>query len=417
MTRLSQKRKAGTEQIRFRTRSALVVGGSPVTEFRIWHAGLNENQNGEPDLFDEKAAKMVLAAQEQHGVRVQIDLEHLSLDDRSPNFDPDSRGWCTLEVRRDANDGPELWAVDVKWTPDGERRLSEGTQLYASPAFYFDAENRPTRVLNIGLVAKPATDNAPLLAASERIDMRIDLFKVMAIAKVALAQVGKLKTYAEGGEVAGFKIVDLAAFLGVDIDPGDDPAGFITALKSKLADLVAKLDGTSAPPATPDDAMPAEEMAAAKEMMHLDNLSTLVETRANYVRYRDAYIRSEETTKKLKAEREAIEKKERADLCATLLKTGREDEDTIKDLATLSIERLRERAKKAVEQEALEQSVPHAGAKRLKEAPKTGGTCATLTKRDVAIAKDMKLDEAKFAEIKARVDERRAALRAAIEEG
>src|SRR5690606_21543412 len=111
-------------------------------------------------------AREVMANYHRHSVDVMIDLEHLSLDDYSPNYDPDARGWCKLAVRNG-----ELWAVDVVWTKDGAERLSEKRQRFVSPTISYDAETgRVTEIYNIGLVANPATDHAaPLMAASRKL--------------------------------------------------------------------------------------------------------------------------------------------------------------------------------------------------------------------------------------------------------
>lgn len=140
----------------------IAFSGAPPSEFRIFAAGENTTQKG-TYLFDDQAARDVMAAFEAHGADLMIDLEHLSIEDpeTSANFDPDARGWCRLEVR-----GGELWAAGVTWTPDGHTRLSEKRQRYISPVFSVDAAGRVVRVLNIAITAMPATDNLePLVAA------------------------------------------------------------------------------------------------------------------------------------------------------------------------------------------------------------------------------------------------------------
>lgn len=122
-------------------------------EFRIFSAGVNESTNG-PALFDDAAAARVMATYQAHGVRLMIDLEHKSLDGE----DCDARGWFDLEMRNG-----ELWAVNVVWTPDGARRIAEGTQRYISPAF--DRDDEMGWLINVALVAMPATLGAsPLIA-------------------------------------------------------------------------------------------------------------------------------------------------------------------------------------------------------------------------------------------------------------
>lgn len=140
------------------------AGASPPTEFRIFRAGMNATSKG-TRLFDEQAAREVMAAYAEQGVDQMVDLEHDSLDeDAIKRADAkDARAWYKLEVR-----GGELWAVDVRWTPDGLDRLKNKTQRYISPAFLYDKNTgRIAELVNCALVAMPATHDAmPLVAAS-----------------------------------------------------------------------------------------------------------------------------------------------------------------------------------------------------------------------------------------------------------
>lgn len=100
-----------------------------------------------------------------HGVDVMIDLNHETLESAIRPDSHDARGWCKLAVRNG-----ELHAVDVRWTPDGDRRLREKTQRFVSPVAYLDKEHRALSVVNIALCAMPATDFAqPLVAACRAI--------------------------------------------------------------------------------------------------------------------------------------------------------------------------------------------------------------------------------------------------------
>ena len=147
-----------------KTRSARLNGEKPPREFRIFKFGWNRTSKGE-FLFDEKAAKSVMSAFKLAGIDGMIDLEHLSIDPDAKHYDPDSRGAYQLEVR----DG-DLWAVDVKWTPEGAERLTEKRQRYVSPFFTYSTESRRIEELyNIAICAIPATYEAPaLIAASKR---------------------------------------------------------------------------------------------------------------------------------------------------------------------------------------------------------------------------------------------------------
>lgn len=137
------------------------------TEFRIFKTGLNDTSQG-PVLFDEQAAKDVMQHFQKEGVDGCIDLEHQSLDaDHTSRVDAaDSRGAYKLAVRNG-----ELWAIDVRWAPDGERRLKEKTQRYISPVVFTNKEtDRAVFVHNVALVANPATHGSQaLIAASRRV--------------------------------------------------------------------------------------------------------------------------------------------------------------------------------------------------------------------------------------------------------
>ena len=344
---------------------ALPDGAAP-SEFRIWKSGLNPTRNGYEVLFDDKAAADVMAAFEQHGVDLMLDLEHLSLDQESRSYDPNARGWAQLEVRRDANGGPELWAVNVKWTPDGERRLSERTQRYVSPAFTVDKENRATQIVNIALVAMPATDNIPaLVAASSEVSMPAITFAAVLKAAATIkshsdAELRKLAAQDGGGEVAGVNIADLAAFLGVEIDPGQDPAGFVAAIKAKLQEIDGKLSGAAAPPADAggdsaggDMATASEEVAATKIALRLLDSKSMVDGVDRLASWRSIVINHENESKRLASESKALELRERVELVKRLQACGAETPATsglnggvlVKRLADEPIEELRTRVK------------------------------------------------------------------------
>lgn len=183
--------------------------GAPLpTEFVLFKAGVNESSKG-PALFDESAAAAVMAAYGKWGVDLMIDVDHASLDQyaREQRRDAgDAVGWFNLEVRDGA-----LWAVNVRWNPEGERQLRDKLRRYISPAFYTDDYSRVTELINIALVAMPATFGAqPLVAASrgairrlsmdpKQIAAAIDAIK-NADSEAALAILEAMLISAAGGE-------------------------------------------------------------------------------------------------------------------------------------------------------------------------------------------------------------------------
>lgn len=149
-----------------RLRKAITLSDEPPDRFLIFVKGENETTKGSV-IFDDGAASAVMAAFNDHGVDGMIDLEHLSLCDDSKSYNPDAMGWYSLSVE----DG-DLWAVNVRWTPEGDQRIRQKKQRYISPVVFVDKDGRAECIFNVALTAMPATKNAaPLIAASRRLRM------------------------------------------------------------------------------------------------------------------------------------------------------------------------------------------------------------------------------------------------------
>lgn len=146
---------------------AIDAGAELPAEFVLFKAGSNDSTKG-PAVWDAKAAELVMArAAERAGVRYPIDLEHRSLDDTARSLTKDATdamGYFDLAVR-----GGDLWAVNVQWNEEGAERLRSKRQVYFSPAFYTDEDERVIEVINVALTSMPATHGlAPLVAASRQ---------------------------------------------------------------------------------------------------------------------------------------------------------------------------------------------------------------------------------------------------------
>lgn len=140
--------------------SPAAPGDALPREFLLFKKGRNESSRGVA-IFDAKAAATVMGSYREHGTDLCLDLEHLSLDQSSPNYSPDALAWFGLEVRNG-----DLYAVNVRWTPEGAARLKSKSQRYVSPAFITDADRRVVRLVNAGLTAVPATHKTPALVAA-----------------------------------------------------------------------------------------------------------------------------------------------------------------------------------------------------------------------------------------------------------
>lgn len=277
--------------------------GKLPSEFRILRAGRNTTSKGDM-VFDEESAAVVMSAYKRHGVDLMIDLEHLSLDQESANYDPDARGWCKLDVR----DG-ELWAVNVQWGPDGAQRLSEKRQRYVSPVVATNKQNRVVGIHNIAITAIPATDHAqPLMAASKRrvrmrkLTMADEDTKKEEMRARKLSKLRKLMDLPEeaGAEeiVAALEELPAAETLEVLVEALEDVAADVPAETEEMAEdkeiaasarkltgerkrgnVIAKLTALSAKAS--DVTTLAAELASLKANAEKRELSDLIKLNAN----------------------------------------------------------------------------------------------------------------------------------------
>ncbi len=365
--------------------AAPMVGAEPPTSFRLFGAGWNDTEKGR-FLFDDEAARAVMAAYEAHGVDRMIDLEHLSLDPEARHYDPDARGWCRLQLRNG-----ELWAVDVRWTDDGRERLSGKRQRYISPAFKYDPDTRRVLELwNVALVAQPATREAEaLVAASLAAPGAVDAQSTPTpepTPQVTPEQWGQLLTALRLGPNNNMadvvaRVVELAKKVepapaalsraggsmgldkqivsrAMDVLAKADQKGALELVKEILVYELAEPGGDAEPdagdpnePAEQADGEPAEmaadpkdpnaapadgedpekkkaAMAAASKLLRLTGKRSLVEALSAAEAWRASHLEREAELAKLAAERAALEAGERRKLVAELVKLGAETPHT-----------------------------------------------------------------------------------------
>lgn len=313
------------------------------SEIRLFVSGVNDTAKG-PFLFDEEAARRVMAAASSWDVDIMIDLEHLSLDEDAPNYDPDARGWGRLELRADGS----LWLVGVRWTPDGAQRLRERRQRYISPAFAIDTNDppRPTEILNIALVAMPATHSTPALVAARR---RGESMNPKQLAKLLkLRREGKSES-----EILAALAIDIKSLQAVVKAMGGDPSGDLGTLMATVAAYAQELaDMASGKPAEAPAAEVAEEMAAppAEEEKPAQMSRELAQLRNERLAREKA---DADELQRLRAEKLSREAEERRGLVARLVVLGRETPATAwvnsdgrtprGSLASMPLSELRER--------------------------------------------------------------------------
>jgi phage I-like protein len=180
------------KQLRFgalSTRLDVGEGEALPSEFRLFKFGENPTSKGVFILTPESAAAC-MAQYKLEGTRQIVDLEHDSLNNeaRIARSDAaDARALYSLELRADG-----IWATNVVWNPDGERRLREKTQPYISPAFHHDDSGVVWAIVNAAMCSMPATYNAlPLVAASRGatgapdVACQVMIYTLIALAKKA----------------------------------------------------------------------------------------------------------------------------------------------------------------------------------------------------------------------------------------
>ena len=283
---------------------SLPSDGSLPTEFRLFKAGWNDTENGR-FLFDEQAAKSVMAAAEKWGVDLMIDLEHQALNMGTPPEPTarDARGWFRLELRPDQS----LWAVSVTWTADGAQRLSDKRQRYVSPAFSVDPDtSRVTSIINVALVAIPATHETPaLVAASARGHMEPKLITEALDALVAgdaekcMELLKGIIASAAGGEPSA------------EDESAGDPVVEPTVVEPLAADPAAEEDKQAI-------------IAATSRLARITGHTTLGAIVDEVEVWRASHLRLEAETVKLAKERATLELSKRKENAVTLTKLGAE---------------------------------------------------------------------------------------------
>lgn len=340
------------------------------SRIRLFHFGVNTTENGD-FIFDEAAAREVMAAYRAHGVELMIDLEHLSLDPDAKHYDPDARGWSALEL---ADDG--LYLAGVRWLADGERRLREGLQRYLSPAFLFDEETgRVTKLINVAITALPATHGIQAVASRRIRRLAMDPQQLVALAEAL-------------GLDAGATVEDILAAVG----------GLQKKLQDALAGNAEPSGEKKAPgPPPPEEGAPPDESAASR-LRALAGVDSNVALESVVARWRADSVELASAREKLAKDRAQLEASERHALVVDLVRRCGEPPATAwadatavvpaEPWASMPLAQLRARV------EALSKTSPSG----IRPASPAG-----LTEREAAICKEKGCDPKVFSAIKSRL--------------
>jgi phage I-like protein len=353
----------------------------PPREFRIFTAGEVDTVKGK-FLFDEAAAKSVMAEYAAHGIDVMLDYDHASL---GPAIDPaqagKAAGWCNLEIR----DG-ELWAVNIRWTDPAAEALKRKEWRFMSPAFSTDEEGRITSLLNVAITNLPATRKLePLMAASVK---ELSMLSPETVKK-ALAAIK------DGDADAAMALLEemIAGAAGGDAPAEDPPA------EEMAEDPPA--------PAEEDEEEQAAVAASISRLTRITGKDTIGAAVDEVETWRASHLKIEAETAKLAKEREALELGQRKENAAKLVKLGAETPHTSglakgKLVKRLLDEPLDEQTKRVAELLAAKGGKLPAEAKPpMGDADgrtfKTPHGEYTLTEREVRLCTEKKLDPAKYA--------------------
>ena len=150
---------------------ALGPDGTAPTELRLFRRGENRTAKG-VFVFDDAAAAAVMSTYAEMGRKwVMVDYDHGSLQKApvDPSRSSRAAGTARLELR-----GGDLWATNIRWTPDAKKAIEAGEWPSISPAFSHDDKGRPSWLINFGLTGNPATFAPAELIAANAITERLD---------------------------------------------------------------------------------------------------------------------------------------------------------------------------------------------------------------------------------------------------
>jgi len=255
-------------------RITLDVGATrePPSEFRIFRAGANPTTKGVL-LFDEEAARSVMAAAREWGNDFPLDYQHgmVAFLTPDPAASGAAAGWFAPEVR-----AGELWAANVRWTERAAGYLRAGEYRYISPTVTVAEDGRVLELINVALTNIPATKGLdPLVAFDRRARRgRSHARKIMneetlkAIGKALAAEYADAKLESADEEYVYFELP-----AGTHAEPDGDeqgPNAMRMRMRYRMAEGACSLEGEPEPQPRPGqgeepDGDEAQTKAASEE--------------------------------------------------------------------------------------------------------------------------------------------------------
>lgn len=220
--------------------------GDPPSEWRLFKAGRNDTDKGTL-FFTEDSALTVMEIARRWGNEYSFDYEHSAIF----GMEAPAAAWYQLETR-DSEDGPELWATSIRWTPKADEYIKNREYRYLSPWVWVDESGVVVEYINGALTNLPATRNMDaLIAASKRLDppgagegkdtMSTDNARLMTI--LGLRPDASVDAAVEAVEPLRKSHETMQALSRI-LPEGKDPVGTITAWRdraSKADELQATL--------------------------------------------------------------------------------------------------------------------------------------------------------------------------------
>lgn len=135
----------------------------PPTEIQLWTPGDNATDYG-VHRWTERSIREVMARYEARGNPIQLDVEHNGATPPDPKDPPPTAGYARLEIR-----GGAPWLI-FDWSAYAVDQIQTGQRRFLSPEYEVDTKTGEiVRLARVSLVGDPATHNARILAAAQRV--------------------------------------------------------------------------------------------------------------------------------------------------------------------------------------------------------------------------------------------------------
>lgn len=303
--------------------------GSLPSAVRILKFGVNASEKGDYVLTQGSAQQIVDNFHKRAGSNARfgmLDLEHLSLDQSNPNYDPNPRAWWDVELRDDG-----IYLTNLHWLEDGARRVKEKLQRFLSPVVLYDDKGIVRKLINVALTAQPALHDTTALVAASAASAAGDTPMAEDNSQDLAATIaGALKSLGIDPKVQQA----LAKSLGIELtgDTEKDIAAIKTAMDEysgkvgKVLQLVKEIKGGAETPSDapsespPSDSPPADAQMASVAASIVASTGVAAGDLAGQVEiWRQSFLSMQADKEAVEKQKKELEAKERHGLIVALL--------------------------------------------------------------------------------------------------